>query len=124
MRVYRQPSKAAVRARRRLPWKTILATGALAFVIAAAVLTLPELIAGQSLGRGDGRTSILGNNRDRSNSDEQDQPDATTPDQTTPQTTTPDEPSDRTTPTTPAPTQPSTTTPGGSETAPRTTTAP
>ena len=64
-------------------------------MIAAAVLTLPELIAGQSLGRGDGRTSILGNNRDRSEqrtSTQEQQPDVTTPDQTTPQTTTPDEP--------------------------------
>ena len=41
-------------------------TAALAFIIAAAVLTLPELIAGQSLGKGNGTTSILGNNRHRS----------------------------------------------------------
>ena len=51
--------------KRKLPWRTILLTGALAFVIAAAVLTLPELIAGQSLGRGDGSTSIFNRDRDR-----------------------------------------------------------
>ena len=51
--------------KRQLPWRTILLTGALAFVIAAAVLTLPELIAGQSLGRGDGSTSLFNRDRDR-----------------------------------------------------------
>lgn len=61
--------------KRRLPWRTILLTGALAFVIAAAVLTLPELIAGQSLGRGDGSTSIFNRDRDRNNgSTEEQQP--------------------------------------------------
>ena len=122
VKVYRQPSKAGVRARRNLPWKTILATAALAFVIAAAALTLPELIAGQSLGKGNGRTSILGNNRKSKDSDQQQEQPATTPEQTTPQTTTPAETTPQTT--TPAPKKPSTTTPGGAETTPRTTPAP
>ncbi len=53
------------REKRQLPWGKILATGAAAFLIGAAIVTLPELISGQSFGKGDGRTSILGNNRDR-----------------------------------------------------------
>jgi len=56
--------------KRKLPWRTILVTGALAFAIAAAVLTLPELIAGQSLGRGDGSTSLFNRDRDRNRSND------------------------------------------------------
>jgi hypothetical protein len=123
VRVYRQPSKTAVRARRGLPWRTIAVTAALAFAIAAAVLTISELVAGQSLGKGDGSTSILGNNRKRSSDDDK-QPAQTesSPQQTVPQTTTPKEPS-RTTPR-PAPQNPPSTTPGGTGTAPRTTPTP
>jgi len=109
--------------KRQLPWRTILITGALAFVIGAAVLTLPELIAGQSLGKGDGRTSILGGNRDRDGDDPNDQqqsiqeeqqtvtetvPAEPAPDDPEPQPTTPAQPPattapQQTTPTTPAP---------------------
>lgn len=54
VRMYRTP------ARRTLPWKAIAVTAVLAFAIGAVVLTLPELIAGQSFGRGGGGTTIFG----------------------------------------------------------------
>jgi len=43
-----------------LPWKPILVTAAIAFLIAAAALTLPELIAGQSVGGGDRNFTLFG----------------------------------------------------------------
>jgi len=55
MKVYRTPSRPP-----RLAFKPIAATAAIAFVIAAALLTLPELIAGQSLGQGDRNTTLFG----------------------------------------------------------------
>ncbi len=61
--------------KRSLPWKPIALTAALAFVIGAGVLTLPELIAGQSLGQGDRGTTYFGGgsraDRDRGAADEQ-----------------------------------------------------
>ncbi len=95
MRVYRQPSPAGVRARRALPWRTILVTAGLAFVIAAVVLTVPELIAGQSLGRGDGGTSILGNDRGRSNDTQEQEPVTPDPQPSQPQPSQPDAPAER-----------------------------
>ena len=102
--------------RRRLPWRTILITGGLAFVIGAAIITLPELIAGQSFGKGDGKTSILGNKkRDR------DTEEAPPEEQQTVTETVPAEPPPETvTETTPAP--PTRTTP--QQTTPTTPTAP
>jgi len=91
---------------RDLPWGKILATGAIAFVIGVGILTLPELIAGQSLGKGNGTTSILGNNRDRDrNDDEEEAPEQ----QETVTETVPAEPAPQTTPQTapsPAPATP------------------
>ena len=105
-----------------LPWKHILATGAIAFVIGAAILTLPELIAGQSLGKGNGSTSILGNNGKRDRAEEQQpaeeqqqeqDPETVTetvpaqpPPTTTPQSTTPAQPPARTAPQQTTPTTP------------------
>lgn len=104
--------------RRRLPWRTILVTGALAFAIGAAIITLPELIAGQSLGKGDGKTSILGENG-RANRDDEDeavpqQEEQRTvtetvpaePPETAPQQTSPQSPPARTTPEQTTPTAP------------------
>lgn len=54
MRVY------AGQPRRGLPWKAIAATATLAFLIAASLLTLPELLAGQSVGAGDRGTTFFG----------------------------------------------------------------
>jgi hypothetical protein len=116
VKVYRQPSPAGVRARESLPWRTILVTAALAFVIAAAVLTLPELIAGQSLGKGNGSTSILGNNRHRSSA-QPEQKTTPAPVQTAPQTTGPTSTPEQTTPSK----EPQATTPKGTGTTQKTT---
>ena len=107
--IYTQP-------RRRLPWRTILVTGVLAFAIGAAIITLPELIAGQSLGRGDGKTSILGEDRHADSGSEEkpaadDQQETVTqtvpaePEQAAPRQTAPQAPPAQTAPdqTTPAP---------------------
>ena len=52
-------------ARRRLPVAIAVVTGLLAFAVAAAALTLPELVAGDSV-TGDGRTTLFGGkDRDR-----------------------------------------------------------
>ena len=108
--------------RRKLPWRTILLTGALAFVIAAAVLTLPELIAGQSLGRGDGSTSIFNRDRDRNRNNDttEEQPPA---DEETVTQTVPAAPPETVTQTTPA-RPPTTTTPRTTPTTPTTPNAP
>jgi hypothetical protein len=53
-RVYRATPKSG-----RLHWKVILGTAAIAFVIAALALSLPELIAGQSVGKGDRNFTLL-----------------------------------------------------------------
>lgn len=45
--------------RRRIAWVTVLTTGVLAFVIAAVVLTVPELIAGGSIGGRDRATTLV-----------------------------------------------------------------
>lgn len=102
MKVYRTPSR-----RPRLAFKPIAATAAIAFVIAAALLTLPELIAGQSFGQGDRGTTLFGGSgkSDSSSSDRETQQDT----QSQPQQTAPDQPDesqsqgkqDQTTPTKP-----------------------
>lgn len=56
--------------RRKIAFGAVFATAALAFVIAVAVLTLPELVAGGSVGKSDGRTTFFGGGRqsdDRTN---------------------------------------------------------
>lgn len=89
----------------------VVATALLAFAVAAAALTLPELIAGQSLGKGDRNTTLFGG-KDREDKPEEQAPEETTPEETTPQETTPREeettpeettPSEEPTPTTDEP---------------------
>ncbi|HZI91689.1 MAG TPA: hypothetical protein VFD31_08700 [Thermoleophilaceae bacterium] len=101
MKVYRAPSR-----RPRLAFKPIAATAAIAFVIAAALLTLPELIAGQSFGQGDRGTTLFGGSgkSDSSSSDQetqgtQPQPQQTAPDQ--PDESQSQDTQDQTTPTKP-----------------------
>jgi hypothetical protein len=48
------------RVRRRLAVGAVVATGALAFAVAAAAMTLPELIVGQSLAKADRQTTLFG----------------------------------------------------------------
>jgi hypothetical protein len=108
MKVYRTPPR-----RPKLAWKPIAATAAIAFMIAAAVLTLPELIAGQSFGKGDRSTTLFGGSgkSDSTSSDEgtpaqeqndpaqpqtePDQPDGSQPAPDTQQTTPPEPPADQ-----------------------------
>jgi hypothetical protein len=49
--------------RRKIAFGAVFGTAALAFVIAVAALTLPELVAGGSVGQTDGRTTFFGGNR-------------------------------------------------------------
>jgi hypothetical protein len=48
------------RVRRRLAVGAVVTTAALAFAVAAAAMTLPELVAGWSLGKGDRQTTLFG----------------------------------------------------------------
>lgn len=105
-----------------LPWKPILATAAIAFAIAAAVLTLPELIAGRSLGNDDRGTTFFGgagtDEEKPSPAEPETVPAEAEPEQrerTEPQRTTPAPEPEQTTPTapqtTPSPAPPERTTP-------------
>ena len=84
-RIYRQPQPR--RGWGRVNAKVVLVTAVLAFVIAATALTVPELIAGQSLGKGDRKTSLFGGGRDRGAGDEREP----APAQTTPRPETEEE---------------------------------
>src|SRR5829696_5133639 len=57
VRVYRAAPSTR---RRRIAVGAVLGTAALAFVIAVAALTLPELVAGGSIGKGDRGTTFFG----------------------------------------------------------------
>lgn len=46
--------------RRKIAFGAVFGTAAIAFVIAIAALTLPELVAGGSVGKNDGRTTLFG----------------------------------------------------------------
>jgi uncharacterized membrane protein YvlD (DUF360 family) len=117
----RAPRPRTAAPRRQLPVRLILVTGLLAFAIAAAALTLPELIAGQSFGRGNTHTTLFGGNKHKSGDSKPTQ-DTTTGDSPDQQQQQPDQ--QQTTPqtTTPAPQQttPQTTTPAPTTTAPST----
>ncbi len=52
--------------RRRFPVKIVAITAALAFLIGAAILTVPELIAGDSVGKTSGGTTLFGGDRSAS----------------------------------------------------------
>ena len=135
MRVYGTERKV----RRR--WKLALATGLLAFLIAVAAMTLPELVAGRSVVSGSHHTTIFGGHRSTSSStktkttdekqqttteettstDTQPQGSTTQPDTTTtaPDGSTPAAPQGQSTTTAPAPSQqPAPTTPAPTQTAP------
>ncbi len=113
--------------RKRIAWATVLTTGLLAFVIAAVVLTVPELIAGGSIGGRDRATTLVPSKKKGNGGDAKSPPDqkTVTDEQTVTETvpsepetvteTTPSAPQQRTTPTTPqqqsAPPTTTTTTP-------------
>jgi hypothetical protein len=60
MRVYRSRSAPTPGRKRQIAYRVVLVTAALAFAIAAAALTVPELIAGNSLGNSGRRTTLGG----------------------------------------------------------------
>ena len=96
---------------RRLPWKPILVTAAIAFVIAAAALSLPELIAGQSVGKGDRNFTLWGGGtkeKDTPATEDQTQTQETNPDAqaTQPETTAPKPKPEKAVPTVPKQTTP------------------
>jgi hypothetical protein len=125
-RVYRSESAPRTPHRRRIAYNVVFGTAALAFVIGVLALTVPELIAGSSFGKNDGRTTLFaGSKKKSSGSDNQEpqqttteqtetdeQPTTTTEEQTTPETETTTTPTETTTTETlPPETAPSTTTP-------------
>jgi hypothetical protein len=67
IRVYRSTTPPP--RRRRIAVGAVLATGALALVIAVFALTVPELIAGGAIGKDNGGTTFFSRDRDRSASD-------------------------------------------------------
>jgi hypothetical protein len=81
--VYRQPGGGK---RRRIAVGVVVTTAALAFAIAAVALTVPELIAGQSIGKSDRKSTYFGGHH-RKKSEEQPQDQQTTPTETQTQST-------------------------------------
>jgi hypothetical protein len=120
LRVYRAEQRSSPV--RRVHIRLALLTALLAFVIATAVLTLPELVFGGSVAS-HGRTTIFGGHRHKSTSSNSDKSNKTSTQQSpttsapSSSTTTP-APSTSTPTTTPAQTAPSTTTPAPSTTTP------
>jgi hypothetical protein len=114
MRVYRTEQRSSPI--RRVHIRAALITAALAFVIAAAALTLPELVFGGSVAS-HGRTTLFGGGHKSSHKSTQKQSTQTAPTTTAPTTTAPTQ-SAPTATTPPAQTVPQTTTPGPQTTAP------
>ena len=113
VRIYRQPSAAAPR-RGKIALRVVAVTAALAFGIAVVTITAGELIAGESIGKGERRTTFVPGSATNDEADKRDEPAAT---DGRPQTTTdrietettpvpdPSQPTETTTPT-PVPSQP------------------
>jgi hypothetical protein len=129
-RVYRSEAARAAPRRRKIAYSVVFGTAALAFVIGVLALTVPELIAGSSVGKNDGRTTFFGGSKQKKDSgngssqtptdtntdttETEEQPTTSTEEETTPETETT---------TTPTPAEP----PGEptiTETPPTTTTEP
>jgi hypothetical protein len=106
-RVYRSEASLSAPRRRRIAFRVVFATAALAFAIGLLVLTAGELLGGGSFGNNDRRVTVIPGSSKQKSSDNQ-APASTTPDQTETQTepqqptTTTETPTDtETTPTTP-----------------------
>ena len=95
VRIYRQPSPGAPR--RKIALRAVFATAGLAFVIAVVTLTVGELIAGDSIGKGDRRTTFVGGSRDGSGNDKEEKAPADEQREQTTEERPPDE-QERTTP--------------------------
>jgi len=125
VRIYRtEPARPRAARGTRIAFRAVFATAALAFVIGVLALTVPELIAGSSFGKNDGRTTLFSSKKkDAQRNDAA--PSTTDETDTTEQPTTPDQTETTTTPsdTTTTPTD-TTTTPTGTDTTNTTTTPP
>jgi len=118
VRVYRgQPA----RRRRKIAVGVVVTTAVLAFAIAAAALTIPELITGGSIGKSSRHTTLFGGKKNRTQPDTQQPTTPTAPGQQPGTQTTPQEEQPKST--TPKSTTPKSTTPK-SKPKPRTETAP
>ena len=115
VRVYRQPA-ARPASRGRFAVRVVALTALLGLVIGGAALTAAELIAGQSIGKGDRATSLGGGKARKSRGAEERAPVETITTEEPPVT----EPTETRTVTVPAPTQTTTTPPGTTPTAPET----
>ena len=116
VRVYRQPATRPA-SRRRFAVRVVALTALLGLVIGGAALTAAELIAGQSIGKGDSASSLVGG-KARKRTSSQERPPAQTVPTDEPAVT---EPTETRTVTVPGPTETTTapsTTPTVPETAP------
>jgi hypothetical protein len=103
IRVYGRQPQRRIRPRGKVAVGVVVTTAVLAFAIAAAALTLPELITGNSIGKGDRHTTLFGGRKSKKKQNEPEQQTSpTTPGQTTP--TTPEQKPQATTPTQTTPT--------------------
>jgi hypothetical protein len=113
------PGRGPTTRRRKIAFGAVFGTAAVAFVIAVAALTLPELVAGGSVGKNDGRTTFFGGKKAGDSKEKQAPQNTTEEEQPAPeeeqQPTTPEEE------TTPAPEEETAPT---EETAPQETPAP
>jgi hypothetical protein len=100
IRVYRQPG--SQRSRRRIALGVVAATGALAFVIGIVALTTVDLVSGGSVGKGSGRTTLLGGASGGRGTTTDEQPAADEEGGTSQ----PDQPADEPTSTAPPPSEP------------------
>lgn len=96
----------------RIHPRVAIATGLLAFVIAAAALTLPELLFGGAVANSH-RTTLFGGGRQKTTAEPKKQETETTPAATTTETAPAEEPAQTTTDTTPQPTETETAPSGG-----------
>ncbi|HEU0024749.1 MAG TPA: hypothetical protein VFQ12_08970 [Thermoleophilaceae bacterium] len=114
VRVYRQPVTPSTGP--RIAIGVVAATAAIALAVAVVVLTVPELITGQSLGKGDSATTLFSKSRKQRSSDTPETTPAPAQQQTTPAERTTPAPDETTT--TPTVTTPTETTPPPAATAP------
>jgi hypothetical protein len=126
VRIYRSESARPPAGRKRqIAYRLVLVTAALAFAIGGVALTVSELIAGNSFGKSDRRTTLIPTTRHKKDAQDSGTQSTTTDQkdtdqQTTPETDTTTTPTDTTT--TPTNTTPTDTTP--TDTTGTTTTAP
>jgi hypothetical protein len=130
VRIYRGSAPPRAPRRRRIAVGAVLATSALALLIAVVALTVPELIGGGAIGNSERRTTFIPTSRSASSNGKEERAPAGEDKQerTTPKQPPDEPPADRTTPTKPpaeettTPTTPTeeTTTPTDTSTAPAT----